>query len=277
MVNRGDAVQSDEWRELPMEKQMAWRIPIEIMIDIPHLRSIHPIIFVSEYLRLRDIKPNQERADGRWGDADYHQNGHYTSNYTLYASDYDPEEIIRVDNYDLGPWISTSTVGLRANEILRRRLTELNTPQMALSDAQEVISAIKDVSDQDTLISVLQDAGWVVLHTWDGALEMDFVKWVVTPRIEVAPRDNIRGFVQDFANITEELFVLKGEIHLRRKPGSMRFLTLERAREFASLVLYDMLATQAVQNLAGRFIQRMDSITAGRLWVAAQYALICSR
>jgi hypothetical protein len=270
MVNRGDAIQSDEWRELPMERQMAWRIPIEIMIDIPHLRSIHPIIFVSEYLRLRGVKTNQERADGQWGDTDYHQNGHYTSNYTLHSSDYDPEEIVRVDNYEPGPWISTSTVGLRANEILRQRLMTLNTPQMALSEARTLISAIRNVSDPDTLLSVIQDAGWVVLHTWDGALGMDFVKCVVKPRIDVAPQDNIKGFVQDFANITEELFVLRGEIHLGRKPGSMRFLTLERARQFASLVLHDMRTTQAVQNLAGRLIHRIDSIVAGRLWIAAQ-------
>jgi len=146
---------------------------------------------------------------------------------------------------------------------------------MALTEARAIISAIKNVSDPDVLLSVIRDAGWVVLHTWDGALGLDLVKWVVKPRIEIVPRENIRGFVQDFANITEELFVLRGEIHLGRKPGSMRFLTLERAREFASLVLYDMRVTQAVQNLAGLLIHRIDSLTVGRLWVAAQYAPIC--
>lgn len=33
MVNRNDAVGSDEWRELPIEQQMAWRIPIEVRIS----------------------------------------------------------------------------------------------------------------------------------------------------------------------------------------------------------------------------------------------------
>ena len=28
MVNRGDAVGSDQWRDLPIEKQMAFRLPI---------------------------------------------------------------------------------------------------------------------------------------------------------------------------------------------------------------------------------------------------------
>ena len=47
MVNRGDAVGSDDWRVLPIEKQMAFRIPISIMIDLPHLRAHHPVVTVS--------------------------------------------------------------------------------------------------------------------------------------------------------------------------------------------------------------------------------------
>lgn len=30
MVNRGDAIGWGEWRNLPIEKQMGWRIPIEV-------------------------------------------------------------------------------------------------------------------------------------------------------------------------------------------------------------------------------------------------------
>lgn len=51
-------------------------------------------------------------------------------------------------------------------------------------------------------------------------LGMDYVKNVVNPTRMVAPRDSIRGFVDDFYNITEDVLLLKGEIHYERKPVS---------------------------------------------------------
>jgi len=51
-------------------------------------------------------------------------------------------------------------------------------------------------------------------------LGMDYVKNVVNPIRLVAPRDSIRGFVDDFYNITEDVLLLKGEIHYERKPVS---------------------------------------------------------
>lgn len=49
---------------------------------------------------------------------------------------------------------------------------------------------------------------------------MDFVKNVVNPIKQVAPRNSIRGFVNDFYNITEDVLLLRGEIHYQRKPVS---------------------------------------------------------
>src|SRR5882762_4686690 len=36
MVNKGDAVGWDEWRDMPIEKQMGFRIPISVMVNITH-------------------------------------------------------------------------------------------------------------------------------------------------------------------------------------------------------------------------------------------------
>ena len=38
MVNKADAIGWDEWRELPYEQQMAFRIPISLVLDLPRLR-----------------------------------------------------------------------------------------------------------------------------------------------------------------------------------------------------------------------------------------------
>jgi hypothetical protein len=66
MVNRNDEVHSDEWRILPIEKQMGWRVPIEIMFDFTLLRNAHPVITVNDYLRLQGLDPDIEHHDGSW-------------------------------------------------------------------------------------------------------------------------------------------------------------------------------------------------------------------
>lgn len=239
------------------------------MIDIPHLRSVQPIMFVSEYLRLRGVNAATESGPGRWEGPRYHSD-HYPSHYTIYSRDYDPSEIVRVDSANPELWVPNDTIANRTNEALRKRLGDLKKPLMSLADARATISSVTQFSDSEELLTLVKNAGWQTLHTWDGALGEDLVKWVVKPRIDVAPRDNLRGFIQDYGSRTEEILYLNGEIHHHRKPGSMRFTTIESARDFASLVLHDIQATHAVQSLAARVIHRIDSLTGGRLWVAAQ-------
>ena len=106
MVNRGDALGSDEWRELPIEKQMAFRIPISIMIDLPHLRTHHPVITVSEYLRLHAQDPEAESSQGSWQKELYHSHPNvFESNKTktpsLFVIEnqwYEPSGSNRVDH-----------------------------------------------------------------------------------------------------------------------------------------------------------------------------------
>ena len=87
MVNRGDAVGVDEWRVLPIEKQMAFRIPISIMIDLAHLRARHPVITVSEYLRLHGLDPETESSRGSWERELYHSQANvFESNNTKMPS-----------------------------------------------------------------------------------------------------------------------------------------------------------------------------------------------
>ena len=52
MVNMGDAIHSEDWRGLPIEEQMGFRIPISIVVNMTNLRHRQPIITASEYLRL---------------------------------------------------------------------------------------------------------------------------------------------------------------------------------------------------------------------------------
>jgi hypothetical protein len=63
MVNKGDAIGWEEWRKLPYEQQMGFRIPITLMFDLPRLRARYPIITASEYLRLHGQEYFRVKSD----------------------------------------------------------------------------------------------------------------------------------------------------------------------------------------------------------------------
>lgn len=49
---------------------------------------------------------------------------------------------------------------------------------------------------------------------------MDYVKNVVNPIRDVAPRDTLRGLREDWGHFQEDVVLLEGEIHYTRKPVS---------------------------------------------------------
>jgi hypothetical protein len=49
---------------------------------------------------------------------------------------------------------------------------------------------------------------------------MDYLKSVVEPIKQLAPRTQLRGLVDDYDSKTEEVLLLAGETHLSRKPVS---------------------------------------------------------
>jgi hypothetical protein len=76
--------------------------------------------------------------------------------------------------------------------------------------------------------------------------------------------------VEEFAHLTEDVILLKGEVHLGRKPGGMRFVTEEASRNFARMVLKEIRPPPSITGLASRLIGRIDTINEGRLWQSAQ-------
>ncbi|KAG6331977.1 hypothetical protein ID866_7110 [Astraeus odoratus] len=292
MVNRGDAVNSDEWRELPEEKQMAWKVPMTEMLNLTHLRRTQSVITVAEYLRLHDLPEEFELSTGQWDTEKYHQNpGVYGNPPSLHAIEnhwYDPPGLNRVDRIPedmkergqwnprlgdrrldrYGAWKTPSRT--KAYHVLE---VMLSGRQLALSweRARAVLESngIGGVSTDEGLTEVLLSNGWEVLYTFDGALGMDYVKNVVNPIKLVAPRDSIRGFVDDFYDISEDVLFLKGEIHYERKPASLLFTSTPARDVFARLVLYDMTHTNRVKQLAEAMDNRMRELVGGRMWMGA--------
>ena len=105
MVNRGDAVNSDEWRELPIEQQMGFRIPISAVVNMTNLRNRQPVITVSEYLRIHGQDPERESSNGSWFRERYHTRPNVfeadkTKTPSLFIIEnhwYDPTGTTRVD------------------------------------------------------------------------------------------------------------------------------------------------------------------------------------
>lgn len=293
MVNRGDATHSDEWRELPIEKQMAWRIPTSLMFNLTHLQQSHAVITTSDYLRLHNISADVETSDGHWDiDAYRVTNALGSQEPSLHIIEnnwYDPDDIVRVDSIpeDMrlrGGW---STHG---GDTSRDRMGSWNDSthseiydalMEAVPEGRPVISwesvrrvvvdggRITPESSVEAIGDVLRENGFEVIYTYDGAAGADAVKDVIKPIYEAVPRHRIRGLYEDFHQITERVLLLRGEVHGGRKPGSLYFTSAANRSRYSQTVLYDMRLTDNVLSLAAQIRDRMLAMNNGRLWMAA--------
>lgn len=167
MVNRTRAIGWLDWKDLPSDEQMGWRIPLEIMIDIPHLRKTHPVILVSEYLRLQNLPINYEWANGAWQKSVYHSG---TSSPTLHAiqqNQYD-DGIVRVDSYNLqGKEQPLTSEGKRMDTLLLQALLRTKKTTLTMGQVRAALSITEPIRDGQ-IEDALGQAGWVLLHTWAG-------------------------------------------------------------------------------------------------------------
>lgn len=63
----------------------------------------------------------------------------------------------------------SSLLGRRANETLTQRLQQTQRQTLLLSDARAILGSLQQFPDDNALFNAIEDAGWTVLHTWDGA------------------------------------------------------------------------------------------------------------
>jgi len=114
---------------------------------------------------------------------------------------------------------------------------------------------------------------------------MEFMKSVVYPIRQVAPRQRLRGLRDDYGHLTADVVLLAGEVHNLYKPvshevmspchlahltkGTLHFTTPANRDMFSRVVLYHLRATQKVYELAATLAARMKEKTGGRMWLAA--------
>jgi hypothetical protein len=199
MVNKGDAIGWSEWRELPIEQQMGFRIPISLMVNITHLRSLHPVITASEYLRLHGQDPESESSSGFWPREGYHTHPNvFETNQTKTPSlfivenhwydptstnrvDYIPEAMKKRGNLEHlpGPEYYDSSVEywppLEPTDLSDQLAAALPENHFVLEwDAAKNVLISHNLGDQvnfddDSVVEALLNAhGWEVLHTFKG-------------------------------------------------------------------------------------------------------------
>lgn len=193
MVNRGDATHSDEWRDLPIEQQMAWRVPISVMFNLTSLRQSHSVITTSDYLRLHNISVDVESTDGHWDVDTYHvqdtgdmqpslhaiENGWYDSG-TFVRVDFIPEDMRLRGGWSseggdasrdqIGSWTNTGT-----DSEIYRALTEALPQDRPIVNWDNVRRIVEDgeritsTSSVEEIGNVLRENGFEVVYTYEGA------------------------------------------------------------------------------------------------------------
>jgi len=194
MVNRGDAVNSDEWRTLPIEQQMAWRIPISLMFNITHLRETHSVVTVSDYLRLHNIPDSVETGPGHWDTEAYHHipsTGNHEPSLRIIPNDwYDPGEIVRVDRIpadmrERGGWSpeggdnSHGRVGTWNTAVdtplyhaLMNALPSSGWPVLSWKDVRRIVQDDEHITSESTdeeIRHVLTENGFEAVYSYEGA------------------------------------------------------------------------------------------------------------
>jgi hypothetical protein len=252
MVNKGDAMGRDEWRELPMEEQMGFRIPISLVLDLPRLRERGPVITALDYLRLHGQGPEVESTSGWWPKGLYHRSPNVfesdkTKMPSLFIIEnhlYDPDGTNRVDyiteemkvrrNRTQGGPTEISTL-LRGIVSDRSIVVDWENAKNTLK-LSELVPEV-DLDNDAAFEDILNANGWEVLYTFShlwvsllsfyvmsklihvllsiSGVELD--RTVVSPIKQVTPRWTIRGFKDDYYDVDEDVVLLAGETHLSRK------------------------------------------------------------
>ena len=199
MVNKGDAIGWEEWRELPYEQQMGFRIPITLMFDLPRLRARRPIITASEYLRLHGQSPESESSSGFWLRDWYISNPNIfepnktklPSQYIIQNHWYDPAGTNRVDyipeamksrgkwerypeseiddHENAGHWTPAAPTDISdlLTSVLPQGRSVLEWDAVKSAFREFTVGLDEDLYDDRVIERVLNDNGWEVLHTFD--------------------------------------------------------------------------------------------------------------
>src|SRR5258708_36842119 len=148
-----------------------WRIPINIMIDLAHLRHSHSAVTVSEYLQLHGIPESVESTNGHFDKTEY-LNTTAIPPPTLY--------IIPNNKYDNGPYgdsirvdkllppVGESFKPTKVTDTLLHHLKSTQRHIAKLNDVGRVLeqAGMKTWNSDEELERILEEEGWAILYSF---------------------------------------------------------------------------------------------------------------
>ncbi|KAG8738539.1 hypothetical protein FRC10_006743 [Ceratobasidium sp. 414] len=210
--------------------------------------------------------------------------------YEMFNEEWDTAPLVRVDDvralrgYDSRYWKWTNRsfvfpgTGAQGNEMSRKLFRVLNETLvgnnqvvMGVDQVRQLAQAAgyRALESNDVLERVINNAGWDFLYTFEGRLNQEFIKTIVWPTTQAAPRARMRGFVNDLAQRTEDIVLVSGEIHLERKAGLMRFTSSAARDAYSQIGLFAMRAPERYWRVAARVESHMRARCGGRMFMAA--------
>lgn len=136
------------------------------MLDLRHLRKYTSVVTLREYLILHGLDPSLERSNGAWQRELYHSSSPAPSLGVIPNHEFDPPGVVRVDKMPPAPAREIST-----DSAMYQKLMQVKGDRLAvkLDDVKEPLKAIATWNTEEELETLIDDHGFVVLHTFAGA------------------------------------------------------------------------------------------------------------
>ncbi|TIB81590.1 hypothetical protein E3Q22_00934 [Wallemia mellicola] len=267
-VNRGKATGDPEWNDLPESEQQGWKIPLGVMVDLDHLSETYKnFMTLDEYFDLEglsaDVMDYTKATNGQW--QQHYNNGN--KYHAIENDQWDPPNIVRVDIVGEKPEADPKAVpaGLTAADVEEIFGEEVLIDWPYLRVALQA-RGFKMPEDSTGALAAL---GYRLLYTYDQIQGMDFLKSPINPITQVAKESSLRGLYEDGYNVKSKLFHVKGEIHLYRRAGSLRFTTPEARDNFKEIILEYLKPLPRIYQVATIVDARMREMNQGRAWASA--------
>ncbi|KAI0036562.1 hypothetical protein K488DRAFT_82003 [Vararia minispora EC-137] len=257
---RGDDIGMGDFQYLSEEEQIAWKIPISMMLDLPRLRQQHSVITVEEYLLLHRLDPAIELGNGTWDEVGYHGGPLAPTLRSLPQPEWD-DGFVRVDKV---PNVKPAAQDDKVAQVLRARGLSLS-----VNDAQNILreQGVRWWTDRD-FERALNKHGYTLLRSFRGSY-VEMFKAVTDWEDEVVDVTVMKGLVDQFGNDPADVVHVQGETHWNRKAGQLKFSTAEQRTHFASLVLHGIHPIPSIRALGDRMALRMADVNEGRQYLAA--------
>ncbi|TIB36988.1 hypothetical protein E3P86_02327 [Wallemia ichthyophaga] len=263
-VNRGKAIGTGQWDDLPESEQQGWKIPLGAMIDLDHLSHTYKnFITLDDYFDVEGLPADIIAMNGQWQQY-YNKDNSY---HVIENDDWDPKEIVRVDRVGEPP--------ISDPQAVPEGLTPAKMEEMFGEESVQDLSYLRIVLQSrgfkmpDDPAGAFAALGYRLMYTYDKVGGMDFLKSPINPIARVAKESSLRGLYEDGHDEEAKIFHVQGEIHLYRPPGSVHFTSKGARNDFKKIILQDMRPLPRLYQLAAIIDERMREKNDGRAWTAA--------